>query len=59
MPMVEAISAGVAMAVAALRAMLDRISDPSLPARSQLLTPSLVLRESCGAYRPRKGAKAN
>jgi len=47
------------IAVAALRAMLDRISDPSLPARSQLLTPSLVLRESCGAYRPRKGAKAN
>jgi DNA-binding LacI/PurR family transcriptional regulator len=38
------------IAVAALRAMLDRIAEPTLPARSQLLTPTLVVRESCGTY---------
>lgn len=38
------------IAVAALRAMLDRILDPTLPPRSQLLTPTLVVRESCGTY---------
>jgi LacI family transcriptional regulator len=39
------------IALVALRAMLDRLADPSLPPRCQLLAPSLVLRDSCGAYR--------
>ena len=30
--------------------MLDRITEPTLPARSHLLTPTLVVRESCGTY---------
>lgn len=38
------------IAISAFRAMLDRLVDPSLPARSISLTPSLVVRESCGAY---------
>lgn len=38
------------IAIAAFRAMLDRIQDPSLPARSIRLSGSLVVRESCGAY---------
>ena len=38
------------IAAAALQAMLDRLADPGLPPRSQLLAPSLVIRESCGAY---------
>lgn len=38
------------IAVSAFRALLDRIADPTLPARSHLLTPTLVVRESCGAY---------
>jgi len=42
------------IAVVAFRAMLERLADPSLPARSLLLAPRLVVRESCGAYPPRK-----
>jgi len=42
------------IAITAYRAMLDRIAEPTLPARSLLLTPRLVVRESCGAYLPRK-----
>ena len=38
------------IAISAFRAMLDRIQDPSLPARSIRLNGSLVVRESCGAY---------
>ena len=38
------------LAVVALRTMLDRIADPALPPRSVTLAPSLVIRESCGAY---------
>jgi LacI family transcriptional regulator len=38
------------IAITAFRAMLERIADPSLPPRSLLLTPRLVVRESCGAY---------
>lgn len=41
------------IAAVAFRAMLERIAEPSLPARSFLLTPRLVVRESCGAYLPR------
>ena len=42
------------IAITAYRAMLERISDPTLPGRSLLLTPHLVVRESCGAYLPHK-----
>lgn len=38
------------IAAVAFRTMLSRISDPTLPARSILLPPRLVVRESCGAY---------
>ena len=38
------------IAFVAFRAMLERIADPTLPARSLALTPRLVVRESCGAY---------
>ena len=38
------------IAVIGFRAMLERIADPTLPARSLALTPRLVVRESCGAY---------
>jgi len=41
------------IAVIAFRTMLERLADPSLPARSIYLTPHLVVRESCGAYLPR------
>ena len=40
------------IAQVALRAMLDRIDDPTVPPRGLTVTPSLVVRESCGAYRP-------
>jgi LacI family transcriptional regulator len=39
------------IAVTAFNALLERIADPSRPARSLLLTPKLVVRESCGALR--------
>ena len=39
------------IAVVAMRAMQDRIAESALPARSHLLTPTLVLGESCGTYR--------
>jgi len=42
------------IAVTAYRAMLDRIAEPTLPARTILLSPHLVVRESCGAYLPHK-----
>src|SRR6266487_1570921 len=42
------------IAITAYRAMIERIAEPTLPARSLLLTPHLVVRESCGAYLPRK-----
>lgn len=44
------------IAVIAFRTMLERLAEPSLPARSIYLTPRLVVRESCGAYLP--GPKA-
>ena len=42
------------IAIVAFEAMLSRISDPTLPPRNILLPPRLVVRESCGAYLPRK-----
>lgn len=41
------------IALTAFHAMRERVADPTLPARSLLLTPRLVVRESCGAYRVR------
>ena len=41
------------IAVIAFRTMIERLAEPSLPARSIYLTPNLVVRESCGAYLPR------
>jgi len=38
------------IAVTALRAMLERMADPTLPPRHLVLSPRLVVRESCGAY---------
>ena len=38
------------LAVIAFRTMLERLAEPTLPARSIYLTPHLVVRESCGAY---------
>lgn len=42
------------IAIVAFEAMLGRIADPTLPPRNILLPPRLVVRESCGAYLPRK-----
>ena len=42
------------IATTAFRAMRERLSDPSITARSMLLTAQLVVRESCGAYLPQK-----
>lgn len=42
------------IALMTLRTMLERIADPAIPARNVSLTPRLVVRESCGAYLPRK-----
>ena len=36
--------------VIAFRMMMDRIADPTLPARSNVFPPRLVVRESCGAH---------
>ena len=41
------------LATIAFRTMLERLAEPTLPARSIYLTPHLVVRESCGAYLPR------
>jgi DNA-binding LacI/PurR family transcriptional regulator len=38
------------IAVTAFQAMRERLTDPTLPGRALLLTPRLVVRESCGAY---------
>ena len=40
----------------AYSALRDRIADPTLPARTLLLPPRLVIRESCGAYLPRRSS---
>lgn len=41
------------IALTAFRAMMDRLSDATLPACHLSLTPRLVIRDSCGAYLPR------
>ncbi len=38
------------IAITAFNALRERMAVPTLPARSLLLTPRLVVRESCGAY---------
>ena len=45
------------IAVIAFRIMLERIAEPTLPPRSIMLTPRLIIRESCGAYLPRAVSK--
>ena len=44
------------IAVIAFNTMIERLAEPSLPARSIYLAPNLVVRESCGAYLPRSKA---
>ena len=43
------------IAIAAFRAMTERLEDPTLPARQITLAPRLIVRDSCGAYLPRRG----
>ena len=38
------------IAITAFNALRDRLTNPSLPPRTLMLTPRLVVRESCGAY---------
>ena len=38
------------MAANAMRAMLNRLADPTLPATALLSNPRLVVRDSCGAF---------
>jgi DNA-binding LacI/PurR family transcriptional regulator len=45
------------IAMTAFQTMLSRIAEPTLPARQILLPPQLIVRESCGAYLPRKGIR--
>jgi LacI family transcriptional regulator len=40
------------IAITAFNALRDRLTDPTLPPRTLMLTPRLVVRESCGAYLP-------
>jgi LacI family transcriptional regulator len=42
------------LATIVFRTLLERLAEPALPPRSICLQPSLVVRESCGAYLPRK-----
>jgi LacI family transcriptional regulator len=46
------------MATIAFQTMLSRIAEPTLPARNIQLPPRLMVRESCGAYLPRKSSLA-
>ena len=38
------------IAVCAFQAMVERLNDPTLPARHITVAPRLVVRDSCGAY---------
>jgi DNA-binding LacI/PurR family transcriptional regulator len=42
------------IAEVAFRAMLERINEPTIAARTIALTPRLTVRESCGAYLPHR-----
>jgi DNA-binding LacI/PurR family transcriptional regulator len=42
------------IALAAFRAMMERLAEPTLPPRQITLAGRLVIRDSCGAYRPSK-----
>jgi LacI family transcriptional regulator len=46
------------IALTAFHAMMDRLSDPSLPHCHLSLTPRLIIRDSCGAYLPRAAAES-
>ena len=46
------------IATLAFKSMISRISDPTISARTILLTPHLVVRESCGAYLNQIGINA-
>jgi LacI family transcriptional regulator len=39
------------IAITAFSAMIERVAEPTRPPRLLLLTPELIVRESCGAYR--------
>jgi LacI family transcriptional regulator len=39
------------VAVTAFNALRERIKNPTLPPRTLMLTPRMVVRETCGAYR--------
>ncbi|HVJ83456.1 MAG TPA: substrate-binding domain-containing protein, partial [Planctomycetia bacterium] len=43
------------LAAVALKTMLERFADPTIPPRGISLAPTLAVRDSCGAYLPRKG----
>ena len=45
------------LALTAFRAMLDRQADPTLPACHLSIAPRLIVRDSCGAYLPRREMK--
>jgi DNA-binding LacI/PurR family transcriptional regulator len=38
------------IATVAFQGLRHRMAEPSIPVRSALLSPRLVIRESCGAY---------
>jgi len=38
------------VAITAFNALCERIKNPTLPPRSLMLTPRIVVRETCGAY---------
>ncbi len=44
------------IAEVAFRALQERIREPTIPPRTLMLAPRLVVRESCGAYRLKVGA---
>ena len=42
------------IALTAFNCMRERISSPSIPARSIMLAPQMIVRETCGAYLAQK-----
>jgi DNA-binding LacI/PurR family transcriptional regulator len=39
------------IAITAFNALRERLKNPALPPRTLMLTPRIVVRETCGAYR--------